>query len=141
MIVYAESSAVVTLLLGEPKADAAARMLGGATRVLASTLTQIECSRAIVRGLTLGQIRRVQATALLQTLAEWNMGWDQIEIGDEVAERAVQPFPVEPVRTLDAIHLASAVVARQALGPITMVSFDERVRVNAAALGMALSPR
>ena len=140
MIVYAESSAVVALLLGEPKADVAARTLGGATRVLASTLTRIECSRAVVRGLTLGHIGRAQATALLRTLAEWNMGWDQIELGDDVAERAMQPFPVEPLRTLDAIHLASAVVARETLGPITMVSFDERVRANAVALGMALVP-
>ena len=46
-----------------------------------------------------------------------------------------RPFPLEPVRTLDAIHLATA----QALGDppalVTIVTRDVRVRDNATALG------
>lgn len=49
-------------------------------------------------------------------------------------------FPNEPVRTLDALHLATAVLFREALGSVTMVSLDERVRSNASGLGLEVAP-
>jgi hypothetical protein len=52
-----------------------------------------------------------------------------------VSQRAEDPFPSEPVRTLDAIHLASALFLRQAFPDLTVLSADDRVRANAAQLG------
>jgi len=56
-----------------------------------------------------------------------------------VARRAQEAFPREPVRTLDAIHLASAVLLRQSFPDLVVVSRDERVRANAAELGLDLA--
>jgi hypothetical protein len=56
-------------------------------------------------------------------------------MSDDVARRSEEAFPIEPVRTLDAIHLASALFLRQALPDLAIVSADERVRMNARALG------
>jgi len=44
------------------------------------------------------------------------------------------------VRSLDALHLASALLALAAVRRLTMLSIDERVRRNAKALGLAVAP-
>ena len=62
------------------------------------------------------------------------------DMTDLVLDRASRTFPVEPVGTLDAIHLATALEFHAALGSLTMLSLDERIRANAAALGMEVAP-
>jgi hypothetical protein len=54
---------------------------------------------------------------------------------EEVARRAEDGFPNEPVRTLDASHLASALFLRQSFPDLVLLTADERVRANAALLG------
>jgi hypothetical protein len=44
-------------------------------------------------------------------------------------------FPVEPIRTLDAAHLATAELLGEAPPLVTIVTRDGRVRENAEALG------
>jgi len=58
-------------------------------------------------------------------------------LSEEVLARASRPFPVEPVRTLDAIHLATALEFTAAFPDLRLVSCDSRVRENAEALGIA----
>lgn len=140
MILYAESSAVLAWLLGEPRAALSEQALRDASLVVTSTLTSAECSRAILRGAALGAISRARAQALVRTLGEWDAGCDRLEIGDRVLARASAPFPCEPLRTLDAIHVASAALIQAELGAVTLLSYDDRVRANAAALGMSLLP-
>lgn len=141
MILYAESSGVLAWLLGEPRAAEAAYALQRASVVVTSVLTSAECSRAILRGAALGAISRERARMLVRELSEWEQGCDRVEIGDRVLAKASAPFPVEPVRTLDAIHLASAAFVHAEVGEVTMWSFDTRVRENADAMGMRLLPR
>ncbi|OGP87951.1 MAG: hypothetical protein A2156_01605 [Deltaproteobacteria bacterium RBG_16_48_10] len=50
------------------------------------------------------------------------------------------PFPREPIRTMDALHLASALLLRSAISGLTMLSLDERIRTNALELGFAVLP-
>lgn len=140
MILYAESSAVLAWLLDEPRAALTERALRDASLVVTSTLTSAECSRAILRGAALGAISRTRAQALVRTLGEWDAGCDRLEIGDCVLARASAPFSCEPIRTLDAIHVASAALLQAELGPVTVLSYGDRVRANAAALGMSLLP-
>lgn len=140
MILYAESSAVLAWLLGEPRAAFAEQALRDASLVVTSTLTGAECARAILRGAALGAISRTRAQALVHALEEWEAGSDRLEIGDRVVSRASAPFPCEPMRTLHAIHVASAALVQAELGAVTVLSYDDRVRSNAAALGMALLP-
>jgi hypothetical protein len=45
------------------------------------------------------------------------------------------PFPVEPIRTLNAVHLATAERLGEAPQVVTIVTRDDRVRDNARALG------
>jgi hypothetical protein len=43
-------------------------------------------------------------------------------LGRDIVERARRAFPVEPVRTLDALHLATALVLLEAVADLEMLS-------------------
>jgi len=66
--------------------------------------------------------------------------WQILHLAREVADRARQPFPAEPIRTLDAIHLASALTARAAVAGLALLSLDDRVRSAGRKLGFELLP-
>jgi len=140
VIAYAESSAVLAWLLGEPTGEAVRQALAGAERVVASTLTPLECQRALARGVATGELPEAAAGAASRLLASASAGWALLEMTGPALDRARAAFPVEPARTLDAIHLAAAVEFRQALGSVTLLSLDERIRPNASALGLEPAP-
>ena len=136
MIVYAESSAVLAWLLGESNAAGAQQTLTGAERVVTSAITAAECGRAIGRGRREGRLSAPEELAALRLLDVAERNWDVHPVSDRVLARARGRFPIEPVRTLDAVHLATAGLFQQALGRLTMLSFDDRIRANAEALGI-----
>lgn len=53
--------------------------------------------------------------------------------------RAGRLFPVEPVRTLDAIHIATAELLGDPPPLIAFITRDKRVADNARALGYSIS--
>jgi hypothetical protein len=61
--------------------------------------------------------------------------WAVLELSREVAERAGSRFPVEPVRVLDALHLASMTVLRESPPELVVLGTDERIRENSRHLG------
>lgn len=66
--------------------------------------------------------------------------WGILPIGPDIVERARKPFPAEPIRALDAIHLASALAARITIPDLQILSLDERIRNAARQLGFGLQP-
>ena len=132
---YAESSAVLAWLLGENHGDSVRERLSAARLVVTSDLTFIECDRVLHRATALGELDKAEAAAkrtLVSTLAEH---WIVFSIDGGIAERARQSFPREPIRTLDAIHLATALAARGLVTEMQLLSLDERIRRTAAELG------
>jgi predicted nucleic acid-binding protein len=79
----------------------------------------------------------VDRQARLNTIAQ---RWTLLALDEEILERARRPFPAEPVRTLDAIHVASAVTARRAVPDLAMLTLDGRIRQAAARLGLIVVP-
>jgi predicted nucleic acid-binding protein len=140
VIVYAESSAVLAWLLGEPSQFVALATLRKADSVVTSSLTAVECSRGVARARSLGRISPGDELAALRLLDVAESSWDVHDLSDDVMARARAAFPSEPIRTLDALHLATALIFHEALGDVHILSFDERIRTNAAALGLAVEP-
>jgi uncharacterized protein with PIN domain len=140
VIVYAESSAVLAWLLGESAGRAVHRLLAEAERVVASRLTPIECARALARGAALGELDPSGAGAAGRMLDRVARSWALMEMTGPALNSARQRFPVEPVRTLDALHLGAALEFERELGGLTLVSLDARIRDNAAALRLAVAP-
>lgn len=140
MIAYAESSAVLAWLLGEPDGAQVREILRDATRVVTSALTGVESARALGRGAATGRLTSADELAALRLLDTAERSWTLLDLTDRVLNRSRVRFPNEPVRTLDALHLATAVLFQEALGDVTMVSLDERVRSNARGLGLGVEP-
>lgn len=140
MNVYAESSAVLAWLLGERDGEDARDRLSAARLVLTSDLTLIECDRVLHRAAALGELSEAEAAerrALVGTAAEH---WIVQAMDREIVERARRSFPREPIRTLDAIHLATALATRGLVTELQLLSLDERIRRNAADLGFEVVP-
>ncbi len=60
-----------------------------------------------------------------------------LEMARPVLERALEPFPT-PVRTLDALHLASMDFLRKLGQPVQLASYDERLVAAAKRLKFAV---
>ena len=109
--------------------------------IVASDLTLIECDRVLIRAINLGELTEAEAADRRAQLSSAASHWHVLRIANEVVDRARQLFPGEPIRTLDAIHVASTLVARSAVTGLILLSLDERVRKVARKLGIEVSPR
>jgi len=140
LTLYAETSAVLRCLLGEPGAEAVWARLRAADRVVSSHLTIMECERALVRVATAIPLPVRGRAAVRARLAEVASIWTLVEIDAAIRARAGQPFPVEPLRTLDAIHLATVLALLPTVGTLEVLSVDARIVANARALGIGVLP-
>jgi predicted nucleic acid-binding protein len=137
VVLYAESSAVLTWLLGQSGGDEIVDSLRSASGVIASDLTLIECERALIRAWGSGVLSEAERVDRVTKLATISAHWTRLRVDEEVVERARRPFPIEPVRTLDALHLATALVARSLAPRLRVLTRDQRIRENAERLGLA----
>jgi len=136
---YVETSAVLRWLFREEGGEGVRARLAAASKVTTSRLTLLETRRVVRRAECEGRITAAQSADLLAVVAQAASTWAVLEVCEEVARRAEDGFPNEPVRTLDAIHLASALFLRQSFPDLEIVSADERIVANAALLGFAVA--
>ena len=111
---YLETSALVRSILEKDRDLAAA--IAKFDRVVTSRLTFMEADWALHRARLAGRITDTgakEAAAGLQLLRQRS---EIVAMGEDVAARASGEFPAEPVRTLDALHLATALAGREAFG-------------------------
>ena len=130
---YIESSALVAALLEDDAAAKASIRVQG--QRVTSALTVAETSRAILRARNSGRITAQQQRAALLTLQNFARRSHIVSITEAILAHAGRPFPVEPIRTLDAIHLATAAALGEMPALVTIVTRTLRVRNNATALG------
>ncbi len=132
MIAYVDASVLLRIVLGEPGRLAEWEDVDeGVT----SELAEVECLRSIDRLALLGRIppglvpeRRAAVYRLLDELSV-------SEVAKPVLSRAAGPFPT-PLGTLDAIHLATAVLWRERHGrALPLATHDAALGVAARASG------
>jgi predicted nucleic acid-binding protein len=108
--------------------------------VFASGLTIVECERVLIRRTFLGEFTEADAASRLARLTAAASRWTVLHVAEPVLDRARRAFPSEPVRTLDAIHLSSALAARAAVPDVAILALDEAIRRNGTALGFTVLP-
>lgn len=140
MSIYAESSAVLAWLLDETSSGDVRAVLSGADIIVASDLTVLECERVLVRASVLGELTEAETAKRRAHLTAAAAHWHLLRISPEIVDRARQPFPHEPLRTLDALHLSSALVARRAFPDLELLCLDDRIRRAADPLGFRVRP-
>jgi predicted nucleic acid-binding protein len=140
-VVYFDTSALLAWLLGESSASEVKTKIDVAETVVTSVLTLIETERALIRAEMMNVLSAADAEKLRGLLARSKAGWTLMEISEEVRARASRFFPVEPVRTLDAIHLATALTFMRVFPDIELLSYDQRILENARVLGIKTGDR
>lgn len=130
---YIESSALLAAFLeGDNAARRAIRARG---RRVTSALTLAESHRAVRRARLTGRLTAEQERAAVRGLRTFARRCELVTVSDAVLERAARPFPVEPIRTLDAIHLSSIFLLGEPPQLLTVITRDDRVAQNAIAMG------
>jgi predicted nucleic acid-binding protein len=93
----------------------------------------------VVRARAAGRLTEAQERFAVQGLRTFEERSVIVSLSNSVLARAGRPFPVEPIRTLDAIHLATAELLGEPPQLVTILTRDSRVRENARALGYAVA--
>ena len=137
---YADASAILCWLLREPRWEEVAKSLGQASTILSSELAAVECDRALLRLVHEGRITDALKEELAARFAAAAAHWTELAIAAPILLRARLPFAGTPVRTLDAIHLASALEGRGAVPDLAVLSLDDRMRRAARSLGFGVVP-
>ena len=133
---YIESSALFAAVIeGDVAAKASIR---GPGQRITSALTIAETSRAVLRAHLSGRVTAQQHRAALLTLQRFARRCHMVSVTDTILTRAGRPFPMEPIRTLDAIHLATAEALGEPPALVIIITRDIRVRENAMALGFSV---
>lgn len=123
-LIYLDTSVALAQLLGEDRVPPATLWR---EPLIASRLLEYELwTRLHARGL--GASHGDAARDLLARLAF-------IELAPPVLARAIEPFPL-PVRTLDAIHLASLHFLHERRQPVRLATYDTRLSAAARRLGV-----
>jgi predicted nucleic acid-binding protein len=135
-VVYAETSAVLAWLLEDEPRLRARSVIDSADQVVTSVLTLLEATRGILRAVNENHVTAAEASRISKLLAQTISGWQLLEITPDIRIRAGAPFPVEPVRTLDAIHLATALHFARIFPSLPVLTFDERILANLEPLGL-----
>ncbi len=134
---YVETSALVRVIL---EGDETVRPLLLGEGRFTSALTFTEAARAILRAQREGRLDARGAREAKKRVAEFGRSCEIVSMDEVILERAGREFPVEPVRTLDAVHLATVLSLNDAAIDIDVLSCDGRVRDNAEALGLTVLP-
>jgi predicted nucleic acid-binding protein len=129
--VYVDSSVLLRVVLGERQR---LRAWGRISNAVSSELIRLECLRTIDRArLRLGLADEVVAERRGSVL-EAIEGFSLVPIVPRVLERAAEPFPTM-LGSLDAIHLASALLVRDEFEDLSLATHDDEFALAARAVG------
>jgi len=104
-------------------------------RLVTSALTLAEAGRAIIRARATGRVTAVEERAAVRGLSTFAGRCFVVGVNADVLVRVARRFPAEPVRTLDAVHLATVEWLGEPPALVTVITRDLRVRDNALAMG------
>lgn len=133
MIAYVDSSALLRLALGEA---GSLEELKKAEALVSSELLALESLRTIDRLRVAGALSAGEAAARRVTINDALEAVDLVLVQRAVLARASEPFPT-PLGTLDALHLATALVWRDRMRQeIVMATHDRELALAARSFGM-----
>jgi predicted nucleic acid-binding protein len=128
-VIYLETSALVKLIRIEAESDDLGDWLDERIEIrwITSALTEVELPRAI----------RAVAPEGLPAVPSVLARLDRFEI-DQVIRSTAAAYPNPALRSLDAIHLATAQTAASTAPLTALVTYDNRLREAADALGISI---
>lgn len=132
MIAYVDTSVLLRVVLREPGALEDLQSYEG---LVSSELIAVESARTIDRLRLQGTITLEEAAVRSRAISDWLEAFDLVLLRPPVLRRASEPLPT-PLGTLDAIHLATALLWRERMGPLaTIATHDSALGVAARTFG------
>lgn len=131
---YFDTSALMKCYITE-RGSAAALEAFARHAVVSSAVVRVEVASALRRHRTTAGSGG--AAAVAQRIRLERRAWRLVAVDDAVVARAEQLATTEAVRALDAVHLATALVFREATGlEPPFITADDRQRGAATTLGL-----
>jgi len=133
VIAYLDTSALLRLVLRESGALEEVRSWEG---LVSSELLAVESLRTIDRLRLQGDLSVEEAASRRETVTEWLEAVDLVLLQRPILARASEPFPT-PLGTLDALHLATALVWRDRMRQaLVMATHDRDLALAARSFGL-----
>jgi predicted nucleic acid-binding protein len=135
MIAYVDASVLLRVALSQPDALTEWSSL---SRGVASALVEVECLRTIDRLRLAKRLDDEQVAERREAVYRLLESLEIVEPSRSVLVRAAQPLPTT-LGTLDAIHLATAVMWGEQNGQVlTLATHDQAMALAARSIGMAV---
>lgn len=131
MRVYVDTSVLLRVVLGERGVLREWRRI---TRPVASELIVLECVRTIDRARIRLQLPDAEVAERRAAVLERTDTFQMVPLDGQVLGRAADAFPTV-LGTLEALHLASALVARSVYDDLVFATHDHELGVAARAMG------
>jgi len=125
---YLDTSAVLRAILETGTTPEIEASISNASSLLTSRLTIVEASRATHRLRQLGQYGEAQLADVEGKIEALWSRCDLWELSREVCAVAREVAPSRVLRALDALHLATFVLARRRISDLELLTVDERLR-------------
>lgn len=133
MIAYLDTSALLRLVLREP---GALEGLRSSEALVSSELLAVESLRTIDRLRLHGALSAEEAASRRAIVADWLEAVDLVLLQRPILARASEPLPT-PLGTLDALHLATALVWRdRTRQTLVMATHDGGLALAARSFGL-----
>ena len=132
MKAYLDSSVLLRVVLGD------ARRLTEWSRITSAwtnEIARVECLRVLDRLRLSGTMDDRELARRRSTMLDLLSGVEAIRLNRVVLERAADAFPTQ-IRTLDAIHLASALLLSARQPSLRFATHDEELGLAAQAVGL-----
>jgi predicted nucleic acid-binding protein len=125
-LVYFDTSVLVKSYIQEV-GSGRVRQLLGTHEFVSSAIAPVELYSAVRRRHRQGEITRRHYSAILNRVKQDRAFWQLVEPVPQVLMKAEKLVMAYNVRTLDAVHLASAIVLQESINlPLPFVTADER---------------
>ena len=134
---YFDTSALVKRYVNEPGRREVSQLLRR-HQLVTSAILPVEVRSAVRRRASEGTLDAARVPEVLRRLSKDRPYWTLVDVGSEVLAAAEALVGTYPLRTLDAIHVASAQLfrSRVMLPDFIFVSGDERQTAAAGAVGL-----
>lgn len=130
-----DSSAIVPLTVAERSSAAAEAIHAQDPTMVVWWATPAECVSALTRRDREGQLDSRQLAGGLDRLDGLAAGWLEVEPTQRVRQLATRLLRVHPLRSGDALQLASALVAAEDVRSLPFVTLDDRLAMAAEREG------
>lgn len=132
-----DASAIVPLLIHEPRSSRAFQLFKSKEDILIWTLTPVECYSALYRKDRENRVPMTQILAFQQKMRMLSDRWVEISHVERVRSVAQKLLASHPLRAADSLQLAAALVSF-GQAPGEFVSFDERLNEAAIREGLVV---